>query len=936
MAITSNLAGVARVAFEASTGEFNRDVSVAESRYKTATQGMSDSSIRLELAQERLRRALAKGPAAYQSIARAELAVRRETAALNSELQRHGKRLDENERAIGRFSRGALAGSGAARGLGRSVAFASGTFLGGAGLAYALTSTLKVAGDFQRSLNILKVVTGATAAQMETARAKAVELGRDVTLPATSAKDAANAMTTLAKAGLDMQNAIAGSEGVLRLAAAAQIDVATAGGIAAKSIVSFGLAATDTGRVADVFANAANASVGEISDFSLALAQSSQVAKSWGLSIEDTVTILANFAQAGIQGSDAGTSLRVMLSRLVPTSVNAQKAFEKLHISAFDANGQIKPFRQNLTQLHDAFKNLTPEQQKLNVQMIFGQDAQRGAGIAILNTIKNYDTMRAKIGQVGTAQKFAAGINQGYVGSLDAFRSAVETLQISIGTKLLPGMTSALKAATNFVNGMEESGTAAHEAATAAHDLAIAAKILAGGIKSVYDAVAPAVKAVGGLTRALEIALGVMAVKKLAAVVRGFELTAIASGATKTKVVADAAEIEAALDVATRPRNVIITTEMVGGGTILGPNGKPIPGAAPATRGGKWAGRARTVGKGAALLTGPEGLLAIGAVLTYNAVSGSANQASGGYGEPVARTRDGRLLYSKGGQLYVAGAGQGASGPGRTVRGGSGRPITLYRFTPPVSAGLTSRPDEGTRANPDANTKGPAPTPTARGGSGGGQRGDGLSRLQRLQLAIGDAETKTPKDQSDDLRANRALEAYYASIVKNGKLHGDDLYKARQDLQNQQQRVQSIEDGIASDRQQAADNAAAKRKAAAEKLAATKRKHEAAAKKLAAATYKVDANISNVLRKLYDKSAMVANSDGSWSQRHPTKDKKTADEVSFAKLSFAFLEQLQGVTNQYSPNVTVNQHFATPTPDQHRETLYARRAVESSYQTHGF
>ena len=68
MAIGSNIAGVARVAFEADTHGFRREVSEAERAYLQATQGMSDGAIRLEVAQERLQRSLAKGPRAAQSL----------------------------------------------------------------------------------------------------------------------------------------------------------------------------------------------------------------------------------------------------------------------------------------------------------------------------------------------------------------------------------------------------------------------------------------------------------------------------------------------------------------------------------------------------------------------------------------------------------------------------------------------------------------------------------------------------------------------------------------------------------------------------------------------------------------------------------------------------------------------------------------------------
>src|SRR5581483_12036885 len=129
-------------AFEAQTGEFNRDVAAAERRYRESTAGMSDAAIKLELAQARLQRQIARGPQNYQALARAELAVRRAEAELASETRRATSTLAQQERTMGRVTRGAIAGSGVFHGLGRSVAFASGAFLGGTGLVYAIRQSI--------------------------------------------------------------------------------------------------------------------------------------------------------------------------------------------------------------------------------------------------------------------------------------------------------------------------------------------------------------------------------------------------------------------------------------------------------------------------------------------------------------------------------------------------------------------------------------------------------------------------------------------------------------------------------------------------------------------------------------------------------------------------------------------------------------------------
>lgn len=118
---------------------------------------MSDDAIRLELSQERLRRELAKGPANYRAIARAELEVRRSEQQLRGENERLERQFRETTRQADRMGRGMLAGSGALRGLGRNLAFASAGFLGGTGLVYGMRTAISAASNLEEQTNKTRV-----------------------------------------------------------------------------------------------------------------------------------------------------------------------------------------------------------------------------------------------------------------------------------------------------------------------------------------------------------------------------------------------------------------------------------------------------------------------------------------------------------------------------------------------------------------------------------------------------------------------------------------------------------------------------------------------------------------------------------------------------------------------------------------------------------
>lgn len=319
----------------------------------------------------------------------------------------------------------------------------------GAGALAAGVASVKMAGDYEQGLNIFKSVSGATAQQMAMVAAKARELGQDASLPGVSARDAANAMTELSKAGLSVNDTLAASKGVMSLAKAGQIDVADAATIAAQALNAFKLKGSDAGKVADVLANGANASATDIRGLSLGLQQSAAVASQFGVSLEDTVTTLGLFANRGMQGSDAGTSLKTMLISLANPSKKAANLMHQLGINAYDASGKFVGMRQLAQNLQNGLKGLSEEQKQQALATIFGTDAFRAAAFLADSAGKSYDDMSKAVGRSGAAMDLARAQNSGFNGALDNLKSTLETVGTDIGMKLLPPLTKIIKELAN-------------------------------------------------------------------------------------------------------------------------------------------------------------------------------------------------------------------------------------------------------------------------------------------------------------------------------------------------------------------------------------------------------------------------------------------------------------------------------------------------------
>jgi TP901 family phage tail tape measure protein len=345
----------------------------------------------------------------------------------------------------GKLQAGLAGATGAASNAGRVIgmAIAAGTAVAAVGLQKVITLGI----TYEQNMNTLQAVTGATAAQMQAVGATASQLGSDLSLPATSAADAAAAMTELAKGGLTVDQAMQAARGTLQLAAAAQIDGAAAAEIQTNALNAFGLSADNAGRVADVLANVANASSGEITDFAAALQAGSAVASQFGISIEDTATALGLFANSGIKGSDAGTLLKSALLALASPSKQGAKALEELGVNAFNAQGNFVGLPAIFDQLNAASKRMTPEQYAAAASIAFGSDAARLAGIAARTSGGDWDKMSAAVSKSGGAADVAAAKTKGLGGAVEGFKSQLETVGLQVFDKIKTPLESMVRSA---------------------------------------------------------------------------------------------------------------------------------------------------------------------------------------------------------------------------------------------------------------------------------------------------------------------------------------------------------------------------------------------------------------------------------------------------------------------------------------------------------
>lgn len=335
------------------------------------------------------------------------------------------------------------------------------TAIGGAaiGAAAFAKSAISLEATFSKTMNVLQATTGATSKEMKSLSSLAMKMGADT---AFSAADASQAMLELARGGIKPAAIEAGAlQGSLTLAAAGELEMGEAANVMVKSMGQFSLAGKDAGAVAAALAGSANASSASVRDMSSALAQGGLAADAVGFSIQETTGILAAFSNSGMEGSDAGTGLKTMLDRLIPSTTKAEAQLRGLGIITEDgrnkfikANGEFASAARISGLLAKGTADLSQSERKRALSIIFGSDAQRAATVLAKEGAAGIREMVKATSDQGAAQDMAAANMKGTAGALEQLKGSLETVTLQFGLMVAPAVQAGLKFLTGAVNGI--------------------------------------------------------------------------------------------------------------------------------------------------------------------------------------------------------------------------------------------------------------------------------------------------------------------------------------------------------------------------------------------------------------------------------------------------------------------------------------------------
>ncbi|MFE7462248.1 phage tail tape measure protein [Nocardiopsis terrae] len=284
--------------------------------------------------------------------------------------------------------------------------------------------TLKTAGDFEQQMNRVRAVTGATGSEFTDLTTLAQELGASTQY---SASEAADAMGFLAMAGFETDTIMTALPGTLDLAAAGAIDLAEAADIASNILTGYGFQAEELGRVNDVLSKTFTSSNVNMTQLGYSFKYIAPIANSAGLQFEEVAAAVGLLGNAGIQGEQAGTTLRGAISRLIQPTGAVKELLDDLGVSVQDSSGQMRDLTDIFGQLEAAGATTS------DMVKIFGVEAGPGMMALLDQGVGTLEDFTAELENAGgTAQSIADIQMEGLNGALKEMKSAFEGLLLAV------------------------------------------------------------------------------------------------------------------------------------------------------------------------------------------------------------------------------------------------------------------------------------------------------------------------------------------------------------------------------------------------------------------------------------------------------------------------------------------------------------------------
>ena len=313
---------------------------------------------------------------------------------------------------------------------------------------------VKKSRELEAQMSTVKAISNATTEDMTRLTDMAKHMGATTQF---TAVEAGKALEYMAMAGWKTDQMLGGLPGIMNLAAASGEDLGQVSDIVTDALTAFNMTADQSGRFADVLAQASSNANTNVSMMGSTFQKVAPVAGALGYSVEDMSLGIGLMANASIKAEVAGTSLKTALANMAKPTKQMKAYMDKYGISLTNADGSMKTFREVIDNLRSSLGGLSKTEKTAAATAIFGKESFAGM-LAIVNA-SDADFKKvsdAVNNAAGAAERMAAIKLDNLEGDVTLLKSATDGLQTAIGDALLPTFRAGTQQLTKFVSNLTE------------------------------------------------------------------------------------------------------------------------------------------------------------------------------------------------------------------------------------------------------------------------------------------------------------------------------------------------------------------------------------------------------------------------------------------------------------------------------------------------
>lgn len=363
----------------------------------------------------------------------------------NQELQRLGNQAEDTAEDVGNSANGGYTV------LGNVFAnvITKGIELAGTALKNFTRDVVATGMEYESAISNVVAISGAMSEEVELLQAKAEEMGATTKF---TAAESAEAMGYMAMAGWKVNDMVSGLDGIMDLSAASGESLASVSDIVTDALTAFGLQASDSAHFADVLAAASSNANTNVSMMGETFKYAAPIAGALGFSIEDTAEAIGLMANSGIKASQAGTSLRSILTQMSGSIMLTGDKLGQFTVNTSNADGSMRNLSDILAELREGWDKLTESEQAANAEEVAGKNAMSGF-LALMNSAPaDIDKLSTAIKNAdGTAQNMASTMLDNLQGDKTLLDSAVDGMKIAISKELNPALRDIVQYATSQI-----------------------------------------------------------------------------------------------------------------------------------------------------------------------------------------------------------------------------------------------------------------------------------------------------------------------------------------------------------------------------------------------------------------------------------------------------------------------------------------------------